>query len=418
MSRSSASRPAPCRHCAPPPRRARAAPTSPACRVTVSDGGSLAASTPPPRSVRGRCTGRAAPQCRLVDDPLPLDCGELGRARQHADELGFPALQRPEPQQRVRRDAASGRAPRRCRSPPPARRPRRSRRSTCSRGPTARGGAAAARPRPRPHELDVSRRDRVKALDVPHQGAGERRHPAPPQDVVERDVGERVERRAADVGAAAAWPSVISSASPSSSRSSGSGAPVGGGSAWTARQISRRMPGPRRIRPSPPRPTRPGRSRGRDPGRTARALWRPSAAAVERRCRSPRRRRRGPAPGRPVPVGSRRAVRPRPSPRRPSAASNAPAWRLAWAAASARSPRRAGSSVSATARWRNAAAAASPPRACARSGRTLELLGDIARSAPVCRGRGATPPVGSVSGSVASARARCTRWRSSIDAER
>ena len=35
------------------------------------------------------------------------------------------------------------------------------------------------------HELDVSRRDRVKALDVPHQAARERGHPAPPQDVLD-----------------------------------------------------------------------------------------------------------------------------------------------------------------------------------------------------------------------------------------
>ena len=46
--------------------------------------------------------------------------------------------------------------------------------------------------------------------------------------------------------------------------------------------------------------------------------------------------------------------------------SNAPAWKLACAAASARSARLAGSWVSATARSRNAALAARPPRACAR----------------------------------------------------
>ena len=50
----------------------------------------------------------------------------------------------------------------------------------------------------------------------------------------------------------------------------------------------------------------------------------------------------------------------------PRAASNAPARTPKSAAASARSVRRFGSRVSATARWRNAAAAASPPRACAR----------------------------------------------------
>ena len=59
--------------------------------------------------------------------------------------------------------------------------------------------------------------------------------------------------------------------------------------------------------------------------------------------------------------------------RSPRATSNAPAPRLAWAAASARSARRAGSPVSATARCRNAAAAAWPPRAFARSAEQLEL---------------------------------------------
>ena len=52
------------------------------------------------------------------------------------------------------------------------------------------------------------------------------------------------------------------------------------------------------------------------------------------------------------------------------AASNCPAPRLAWAAASDRSAFRAGSPVSATERFRNAAAAARPPRAWARPAET------------------------------------------------
>jgi hypothetical protein len=60
-----------------------------------------------------------------------------------------------------------------------------------------------------------------------------------------------------------------------------------------------------------------------------------------------------------------------------SAASSAPAWCLACAAASARPARRAGSSVSAAARSRNAAAAASPPRACARPAERYQLGGDV-----------------------------------------
>ena len=61
----------------------------------------------------------------------------------------------------------------------------------------------------------------------------------------------------------------------------------------------------------------------------------------------------------------------------PRAASNAPAWKLACAAASARSARRAGSCVSATARCRNAAAAARPPRACARPAERSSSSGDL-----------------------------------------
>ena len=60
-----------------------------------------------------------------------------------------------------------------------------------------------------------------------------------------------------------------------------------------------------------------------------------------------------------------------------SAASSAPASRLARAAASRRRARRAGSGVSIAALSRNAAAAATPPRASARVGRALELVGDL-----------------------------------------
>jgi hypothetical protein len=81
------------------------------------------------------------------------------------------------------------------------------------------------------------------------------------------------------------------------------------------------------------------------------------------------------APGPERDLPARRAVRARPNSfsgpasaaaSSPSAASNAPAWYLACAAASARSARCDGSSVSATDRSKNAAAAASPPGAWAR----------------------------------------------------
>ena len=50
-----------------------------------------------------------------------------------------------------------------------------------------------------------------------------------------------------NAGVAAAWPSVPSSARPSSSRSRGRGSPCGGGRAWAARQISTRTPAPARC---------------------------------------------------------------------------------------------------------------------------------------------------------------------------
>ena len=116
--------------------------------------------------------------------------------------------------------------------------------------------------------------------------------------------------------------------------------------------------------PYPPRPTRSGRSRARAPGRTAPAVWRPSAAAEGHRCRAPRRRRRGRASGLPGRAGL--VERPGLCRRQQfQGLAEAPACMLAFAAASARSACRAGSAVSNTARSRNAAAAAIPPRACA-----------------------------------------------------
>ena len=188
--------------------------------------------------------------------------------------------------------------------------------------------------------------------------------------------------------------------------------------AWTARQISGRTPVPRVPGDRTPRTTRSGRSRARVPGRTARAASRPSAAAAEHRCRSPRRRRRGRAADPRGRAGTRRAARPPPWPASPRAASNAPAWKLACAAASARSARRAGSTVSATARCRNAAAAATPPRACARPAERSSSAATSSSGPGVAGRRCQARRSGSVSASVASARARCTRWRSSAAAER
>ena len=114
------------------------------------------------------------------------------------------------------------------------------------------------------------------------------------------------------------------------------------------------------------RPTRPGRSLAPGPHRTARVAWQHSTAAAARRCQCWMRTRSVRGAALPGPAAARPANLPRLSGRSLSASSNAPAYRFARAAASARSALRAGSPVSATERCRNAAAAASPPRACAR----------------------------------------------------
>ena len=101
---------------------------------------------------------------------------------------------------------------------------------------------------------------------------------------------------------------------------------------------------------------------------------------------------------------------------RRSASSNAPARKLACAAASARSVRRAGSCVSSTARRRKAAAAATPPRACARpadrSSSAATASSGPAAAEPRCHARRS----GSSVGSVTSASAAWTWRRSSAPA--
>ena len=87
------------------------------------------------------------------------------------------------------------------------------------------------------NEPDLSRGDRAHGLVVPHGGARARGRPAPPQDILDGDVGERL-RCCCKVGVAAARPSVVSRARPSSSTSRGRGAARSGGRARTARQIS------------------------------------------------------------------------------------------------------------------------------------------------------------------------------------
>ena len=101
-------------------------------------------------------------------------------------------------------------------------------------------------------------------------------------------------------------------------------------------------------------------------------------------------------------------------PSRPSAASKAPACVLSRAPPRARgAPARAGSGVRAVARSRKAAAAASPPRACARSAERSSSRRPSSSSAGAACARCHARRSGSVPGSVASASAVWTLRRSS-----
>ena len=165
------------------------------------------------------------------------------------------------------------------------------------------------------------------------------------------------------VGAAAARPSVTSSAMPSSSVSTARGGPVGDGATRWRRGSPRAGRRHSAVLRTWRRHRRPDRSREPARGRAARAAAprpagasAPSAAdpwanAICPRSRSTRARWRA-SSGAPSTIASISR-----------AASNAPACKLACAAASARSTRRPRSGVNATERRRNAAAAASPPRA-------------------------------------------------------
>ena len=157
------------------------------------------------------------------------------------------------------------------------------------------------------------------------------------------------------------------SAKPSSSRSHGSGGSAGPGAVTTARETSSRLPPAPASRPA----NRPAAHASRYVSRERRTssvssflaawssstgaslprFWAKATSACSRSTRARPSSSSGPA--------SAAASSPRDT-------SNAPAPRLACAAASARSARRAGSPVSATERCSSAAAAARPPRACAR----------------------------------------------------
>jgi hypothetical protein len=103
---------------------------------------------------------------------------------------------------------------------------------------------------------------------------------------------------------------------------------------------------------------------------------------------------------------------------RPSAAFGAPASRLARAAASIRCARLVGSGVSRAARSMNAAAAASPPRACARSADCSSSAATSSSGPGAAWARCQARRSGSTSGSVASASARCISCLAAIEADR
>ncbi len=138
-----------------------------------------------------------------------------------------------------------------------------------------------------------------------------------------------------------------------------------------------------------------------------------------------RRRRRAAAPtrsglarGRPARARARRALRPRRRPAARAQPSRSPASRFAPAAASRRCARCVGSGVSAAARSRKAATAANPPRACARPAERSSSAATSSSGMDAACARCHARRSGSISGSVASARARWTARRSFSPAAR
>ena len=136
------------------------------------------------------------------------------------------------------------------------------------------------------------------------------------------------------------------------------------------------------------------------------------AAAVSHPRRALSRGRHGHARARHAPVGGRRRGRPRRRPSMRARHRTLAASTLASAAASARSTRFTGSAVSATACWRNAAAAGSPPRVRAGTADPSSSAATSSREPGVARPRCQARRSGSVPATVASASARCTRQRS------
>ena len=155
---------------------------------------------------------------------------------------------------------------------------------------------------------------------------------------------------------------------------------------------------PRRCSPSgrwrrPSRPRRSGRSRAPGRGRRVRGASRPVATMAQHVAAA---QGEGDLAAQEIHPGALELIQCSALRRghEPERASNEPAWRLAWAAASARSARRAGSAVSATERCRNGRGR-DPAASLRPAGRALELGGDVL----VGPGRGLGPVPGRRSGS-------------------
>ena len=218
-------------------------------------------------------------------------------------------------------------------------------------------------------------------------------------------------------GAARARPSVTRTASPSSSRSDGLGAAAGGGADREARATSCRLPAPRELA---------GEHRGGPRVQVGLACQRAiQGLELLGRLRQQRRgvaTRAGGERDLPAQQAARACWSSSSGPAaamlsRSSAASNAPARRLAWAAARARPARGPGSPVSSTARCKNAAAAAIPPRACARPADRSSSAATPSSGPGAAVARCHARRSGSRSRSVTSANARCAARRSGSDAE-
>ena len=179
-------------------------------------------------------------------------------------------------------------------------------------------------------------------------------------------------------GTAAGRPSVKTNAKPSRSRSRGRGGSTGSGAVATARETSSRLPPSLASRPAKSAAAHASRYVSRDrrtsssssfraawsssSGASPPRFWANATSACSRSTRARPRSSSGPA--------SAAATS-------PSAASNAPASRLAWAAANARSARRAGSWVSATERCKKRCRRSETAASLRPPGRPLKLGGHV-----------------------------------------